>query len=68
MKNLACREATRLLSERQDRDLSFGERASLRLHLTICDGCTAVGRQFDFLRRALRHRAALAERDSEQPL
>ena len=65
MKNLACREATRLLSERQDRDLLFGERVSLRLHLTLCDGCTAVSRQFEFLRRALRHRTSLGERDPD---
>lgn len=51
---LSCKQVTRLLSERQDRDLGFGERLTLRLHLSICDGCTAVNRQFDFLRRAVR--------------
>jgi hypothetical protein len=65
MKKLSCSEATRLLSVRQDRGLRFGERLSLRLHLTICDGCTAVGRQLEFLRRALRHRAEHMEQEAD---
>ena len=51
--NLSCREATRLLSQRQDRRLSLSESAALRLHLTICRGCRAIGEQMPFLRRAL---------------
>jgi predicted anti-sigma-YlaC factor YlaD len=51
---LSCKEATRLISQRQDRALSLGERVLLGLHLAICDGCRAVSRQVDFLRRALR--------------
>jgi hypothetical protein len=50
---LSCKEATRLLSQRQDRALSLGERLRLGLHLAICDGCRAVSRQVDFMRRAL---------------
>ena len=52
--NLSCKEATRLMSQAQDRELSLGERAALQLHLAICRGCRAVSRQFDFLRRAIR--------------
>jgi hypothetical protein len=51
--NLSCKEATRLLSERQDRSLSLGESAALRVHLAICRGCRAVSEQIPFLRRAL---------------
>lgn len=51
--NLSCREATRLLSQREDRSLSLAESAALRIHLTICRGCRAVGEQIPFLRRAL---------------
>ena len=63
-----CRRATALILQSEDRPLTWAERLRLRLHLTICDGCTAVSRQFEFLRRALRHRSALAEQDPEQPL
>ena len=51
--HLSCRQATRLLSQREDRKLTLGERAALRLHLAICRGCRAVSAQIPFLRRAL---------------
>jgi len=52
--NLSCRDATHLLSQREDRRLSLGERIALQLHLAICRGCRAVAGQIPFLRRALR--------------
>lgn len=52
--NLSCKEATRLMSQSQDRELSLGERAALKLHLAICRGCRAVSDQLEFLRRAVR--------------
>lgn len=55
--NLSCKEATRLMSQSQDRALSLGERAALKLHLALCRGCRAVSEQFAFLRRALRRMA-----------
>lgn len=51
---LKCREATRLMSEAQDRELESGEHLSLRLHLVTCRGCRAYRRQMDFLRAACR--------------
>lgn len=51
---ISCKKATHLLSERQDRPLALGERVALRLHLAICAGCSAVSRQLEFLRRAVR--------------
>lgn len=36
---LNCHDATRLMSEAEDRELSLGERVSLRLHVTMCSGC-----------------------------
>jgi len=50
---LKCREAAKLASQRMDRDLSFGERVSLRVHLAICEGCANFSRQVAFLRRAV---------------
>ncbi|HEX7053432.1 MAG TPA: zf-HC2 domain-containing protein [Burkholderiales bacterium] len=52
--NLSCKEATRLLSRREDRALTLAESAALRIHLAICRGCRAVAAQLPFLRRALR--------------
>jgi predicted anti-sigma-YlaC factor YlaD len=51
--NLSCKRATELLSEEQDRDLSFQEWTALQAHLVICRGCRAVSGQLMFLRQAL---------------
>ena len=50
---LSCREATRLLSQREDRRLSYGERVKLQLHLCVCTACTRFSRQLAFLRQAV---------------
>lgn len=50
---LSCKESTRLLSQAADRELDFGERVALRLHLAICKGCRNAGAQFRFLRTAV---------------
>ena len=50
---LSCKETARLLSQGQDRNLAFGERITLRVHLAICDGCRNVNQQFKFLRQAV---------------
>lgn len=54
MMNLSCKRASELLSQEQDRDLTFAEWTALKAHLAICRGCRAVSGQFKFLRRALR--------------
>jgi putative zinc finger protein len=51
---VSCREATRLLSQRQDRRLRAAERAKLSLHLCVCDACSRFARQLALLRAALR--------------
>lgn len=50
---LSCKEASRLLSQRQDRPLTLGERVKLRLHLAACTACTRFSRQLAFMREAL---------------
>ena len=50
---LSCKEASRLVSQGLDRKLGFGERVMLRVHLTICDGCTNFKSQVAFLRKAV---------------
>ena len=56
---LSCKESARLLSQGMDRELAFGERVALRVHLAICDGCTNFREQVAFLREAM---AKLADR------
>ena len=50
---VSCKDATRLLSQRQERPLSTAENAKLRLHLLVCAACTRFGRQLDLLRDAM---------------
>jgi predicted anti-sigma-YlaC factor YlaD len=50
---LSCKEASRLLSQSMDQELSFGELARLRLHLTLCDACRNFDRQLKQLRQAV---------------
>lgn len=57
---LSCHEATRLMSEAQDRALTMGERLSLRTHLLICRGC----RNFEDNLRSLRVIARVFARGS----
>lgn len=49
-----CRQATRLLSEGEDRPLETAERLRLRLHLLTCRGCRNYRRQLHTLRGAIR--------------
>ena len=50
---LSCKEAARLVSQRLDRELGFGERVMLRVHLAICDACTNFKDQVASLRKAV---------------
>lgn len=60
MLRISCQHASRLLSQRADAPLPFGKRIKLRIHLSVCDACRNVARQFDALRLAMRK---LRERD-----
>ncbi len=51
---LTCKQASRLLSEAEDRRLGTPERLKLRLHVGFCDACTHFSKQLAFLRAALR--------------
>ena len=50
---ISCKEASRLMSRAMEQELSFWERARLRLHLAVCDACRNFGRQLALLRRAV---------------
>ncbi|MCH2220098.1 MAG: zf-HC2 domain-containing protein [Dechloromonas sp.] len=51
---LTCKDATRLMSEAQDRPLSVGEKLQLEVHLAMCRGCSNFREQMNFLRLACR--------------
>ncbi len=50
---LTCKDASQLISERQERPLTLRERMGLRLHLLICAYCRLYERQVNLMRRAL---------------
>jgi putative zinc finger protein len=50
---LSCKDASRLISQGEDRALSGFERWMLRMHLRACDACTRFAAQLRFLRAAL---------------
>ena len=50
---LTCREATRLLLEREHRPLGAMERLRLRLHLGVCEMCTRFTGQVRLMNRAM---------------
>ncbi len=50
---LKCKQATQLMSEAQDRELTRSERLSLKFHLLICSGCKNYNRHLKFIRKAM---------------
>lgn len=49
-----CRQATELMSQELDRQLSWHERVALKFHVMMCDGCTNFRKQMGFIRRVCR--------------
>ncbi len=69
---LSCKQATELMSQEQDRALSFAERWGLRFHVAMCAGCGIYRRQMAFLRLACEHypeagKPAAMENDAMPP-
>ena len=51
---LTCKQATKVMSQAQDRPLSLKERINLRLHLMMCSGCSNFREQMGSIREAMR--------------
>ncbi len=51
---LTCKDASRLISEGQDRKLSRREKIGLRFHLWMCDSCRLFEKQLGHLRQVVR--------------
>jgi len=50
---LSCRDASRLISQSQDRSLPWFQRLTLRMHLRLCALCARFDAQIRFLRVAM---------------
>ena len=51
---LNCKDATRRMSEAEDRELGLGERLELGMHLAMCKGCRNYQQHLQVLRDACR--------------
>jgi len=49
-----CKQATRLMSQGQDRELNMAERTRLRIHLFICSGCSNYNKQLHLIRETMK--------------
>jgi hypothetical protein len=58
--NVHCREASRLISDAQDRTLSPLESTGLSIHLVLCAPCRRYRNQLALLRR-LMHATAISK-------
>lgn len=69
---LDCQQVSRLLSDRQDRNLGPADGATLALHLLICRHCRSASEQLAFVRAATRQwrlqRESSAGQDEASPL
>jgi hypothetical protein len=66
MKNtLTCREATRLLLEDEEHELSVSDRLALQAHVKICFACQRFVSQLNFMRRATRAWRKHSETDAD---
>lgn len=61
---LNCHDATFLMSQARERDLSDRERTDLGLHLGFCDACGHFERQLPMLGEAARNLAGKKDRDA----
>ena len=65
---LSCREATELLSDACDTQLSFSRRVALRAHLMMCHLCRRYKAQIRLLNRAARRYGSAQEGTTSRQL
>jgi hypothetical protein len=49
-----CRDYVKMVSGGMDRNLSFWERLSMKMHQIVCPACHEVKKQFSMIRNACR--------------
>ena len=65
---LNCKDATRRMSEAEDRELGLSERLELGMHLALCKGCRNYQQHLHVLRQACReYRDELTDGGEQQP-
>lgn len=64
---LNCVEATRLMSEAQERELTLTEKLPLKMHVMMCSGCRNFQAQMRTLRRIARAYARGENERAERP-
>lgn len=52
-----CQQATKLLSDAQERKLTLNEKTSVKIHVMMCSGCRNFGSQMGDLRDLARRYA-----------
>jgi predicted anti-sigma-YlaC factor YlaD len=62
-----CHDATRALSEEQERSLTPGEQVGLNVHLAVCPPCRSFRRQVAFLRESMRAYTRAPEGGEREP-
>ena len=60
---MKCKEASHLISQTQEGQLSWRQRFGLHFHLILCDACTQFSRQLVMLREAVRQVGRHIEHD-----
>ena len=63
---LNCRQASRLISEAQERPLSLTEKISLKMHVLMCIGCKNFSLQVPFLSKAMRAYASGKDEEAKK--
>ncbi len=58
---LDCKQASQIISQSLDRNLTIRERFALKLHLLICKYCKLFSRQMQILRVAIKQMSASIE-------
>lgn len=61
-----CQQATKLISESQERALSLPEKMNLKLHVMMCSGCRNFSLQVPFLGKAMRAYASGKDEESKK--
>lgn len=60
---LSCKEASQIISQSLDRQLTMRERFALKLHLLICKYCKQFSQQLQTIRNALKIASTTIEND-----
>jgi hypothetical protein len=61
---LSCKQASQIISQSLDRQLTMRERFALKLHLLVCKYCKRFSQQLESLRVAIKQMVNSTENDN----